>query len=82
MTRRALRDRNRPDRIDVAEAIDRAVNGCTLPVAFSKEALARRTEDIAREALPADIKHLLNRLDRLEAQARAKGRHSADELSD
>jgi hypothetical protein len=40
MTRRALRDRNRPDRIDVAEAIDRAVNGCTLPVAFSKDRIA------------------------------------------
>jgi hypothetical protein len=37
------------------------------------------TEDIAREELPADIKHLLNRLDRLEARARAKGRHPADE---
>ena len=38
------------------------------------------TEDIAREELPADIKRLLNRLDRLEARARAKGRSPADEF--
>jgi hypothetical protein len=31
------------------------------------------TQDIAREELPADIKHLLARLDRLQAKARAKG---------
>src|SRR5262245_17536122 len=31
------------------------------------------TEDIAREELPADITHLLSRLDRLEARAQAKG---------
>jgi hypothetical protein len=30
------------------------------------------TEDIAREELTAEIKHLLARLDRLEAKARAK----------
>jgi len=40
------------------------------------------TEDIAREELPADIKHLLNRLDRLEARARAKGRHPGDNTSE
>ena len=39
------------------------------------------TEDIAREELPADIKHLLNKLDRLEARARAKGRNPADKSS-
>ena len=39
------------------------------------------TEDIAREELPADIKHLLSRLDRLEARARAKGRDPGDESS-
>ena len=30
------------------------------------------TQDIAREDLPADIKRLLDRLDRLEARAEAK----------
>jgi len=40
------------------------------------------TQDIAREELPADIKHLLKRLDRLEARARAKDRHPADESSE
>ena len=30
------------------------------------------TQDIAREELPADIKHLLARLDRLEARANAR----------
>ena len=39
------------------------------------------TGDIAREELPSDIKRLLNRLDRLEARARAKGRRPADELA-
>jgi hypothetical protein len=31
------------------------------------------TQDIAREDLPANIKNLLARLDRLEARARGKG---------
>jgi hypothetical protein len=31
------------------------------------------TQDIAREELPANIKHLLARLERLEARAKAKG---------
>jgi len=39
------------------------------------------TEDIAGEELPADIKHLLSRLDRLEARAQVKGRHPVDESS-
>ena len=40
------------------------------------------TEDIAREELPPDIKHLLNRLDRLESRARAKDKHPADKSSE
>jgi hypothetical protein len=35
------------------------------------------TDDIAREELPAEIKHLLASLDRLEAKATAK-EHEAD----
>lgn len=37
------------------------------------------TQDIAREDLPADIKRLLNRLDRLEARAKAKGGEPGDD---
>ena len=40
------------------------------------ESLRWATEDIAREDLPANIKHLLARLDRLEARERAKQRKS------
>jgi hypothetical protein len=36
------------------------------------ESLRWATEDIAREELPANIQHLLARLDRLEARAEAK----------
>ena len=36
------------------------------------------TQDIAREELPIDIKHLLARLDLLEARARAKTRADND----
>ena len=39
------------------------------------------TEDIAREELPADIKHLLNRVHLFETRARAKCRNPADESS-
>lgn len=41
------------------------------------ESLRWATEDIAREQLPANIQHLLARLDRLEARAEAK-RQKAD----
>ena len=37
------------------------------------------TEDVARDELPANIKHLLARLDRLEAKARAKEYHPDDD---
>lgn len=36
------------------------------------------TQDIAREELPIDIKHLLAKLDLLEARARAKTRADND----
>jgi hypothetical protein len=36
------------------------------------------TQDIARDRLPADIRHLLARLDRLEARAKAKGQTPED----
>jgi hypothetical protein len=41
------------------------------------ESLRWATEDVAREQLPANIQHLLARLDRLEARAQAK-RQEAD----
>jgi hypothetical protein len=37
------------------------------------------TQDIAREDLPPNIKHLLARLDRLEARAKAKGEPPPDD---
>lgn len=37
------------------------------------------TQDIAREDLPADIKRLLGRLDRLEARAAAQGTSGDDD---
>lgn len=37
------------------------------------------TQDIGREELPADIKRLLGRLDRLEARSKAKGGDSDDD---
>jgi len=46
------------------------------------ESLRWATEDIARKDLPANIKHLLARLDRLEARERAKQRNSEPTLPD
>jgi hypothetical protein len=40
------------------------------------ESLRWATEDIVREQLPANIQHLLARLDRLEARAQAKRQKS------
>ncbi|MBX9589102.1 MAG: hypothetical protein K2X43_07350 [Hyphomonadaceae bacterium] len=37
------------------------------------------TQDIEREELPADIRRLLGRLERLEAKARVKGKDSDDD---
>ena len=42
------------------------------------QSLRWATEDIAREELPAEIKHLLAKLDRLEAKAKAK-EHDPDD---
>jgi hypothetical protein len=45
------------------------------------ETLRWATQDIADEQLPANIKHLLARLDRLEARAQVRRRRSGDEPS-
>jgi hypothetical protein len=53
----------------------------TARIARVGETLRWATKDIADEELPADIKHLLAKLDRLEARADAMRRRSADEPS-
>ena len=45
------------------------------------ETLRWATQDIADEELPANIKHLLARLDRLEVRAQAKRHRSIDDPS-
>ena len=45
------------------------------------ETLRWATQDIADEELPANIKHLLAQLDRLEVRAQAKRHRSADDPS-
>ena len=45
------------------------------------ETLRWATQDIADEELPADIKHLLAKLDRLEARAQVRRRRSANDPS-
>jgi len=43
------------------------------------ESLRWATEDIVREELPANIQHLLARLDRLEARAKLKAQDPDDD---
>ena len=45
------------------------------------ETLRWATQDMADEELPANIKHLLAKLDRLELRAQAKRHRSSDEPS-